>query len=1083
MKILSLLLFAVLLPHFVFSGHLQIIPNLGQWEKDVQFKAPLSSGRIFWSKQTVTFLFWDAHQLAHLRGHKHEHEESNTLPPFTENLSCHAYQMTFLNADHFTHFLPEKPYKHYNNYYYDRQKSVTNVPIYETVLQKSIYKGIDIHWYQIGENLKYDYIVAPYSDVQQIQVNYEGIDRIKLLANGNLYLKTSLAEITETAPFAYQVINGKKQSVKCRYKLQNNTVSYEFPQGYRKDLPLIIDPTLIFSSYSGSTADNWGNTATYDSEGNFYLGGTVFDVGFPATTGAFDVTFNGIGQRLSRLDVGIMKFSPDGKQLLYATYLGGTDAEVPHSLLVDNSNNLLVMGTTSSLNFPVTPQSFDTSFNGGVSQTIIALHYANGSDLFIAKFSATGNQLLASTFLGGSQNDGLMTTVELARNYGDEIRGDIITDEQNNIYVVSYTFSTDFPITPNAAQTTHGGNLDACVLKMSSHLDNLIWSTYLGGAEADAAYSIQINKLKNIVIAGGTRSNNFPTTNTPVLHNTFQGGISDGFVAILQSDGSNLLTTTFIGTSLYDQTYFVQLDTNDHVYVLGQTSGNYPISQEVYRNTNARIFIHKLSPDLNSTVFSTVVGKANQPSLVPTAFLIDECEQIYISGWGGIVNASTGYLGGNLTGFPVTSNARQGNTDGSDFYFMQLSKDAINLKYATFFGGTFTAGGTIISREHVDGGTSRFDKKGIIYQAVCAGCGGNSLFPATAGVWSNNNASDNCNMAGIKFDFNRLKASFTTSVDSITAPLCTPFTVTFFNKSEGGTQHVWNFGNGNSITTTDTTPVVQTFTQSGNYPIRLQATNPATCLVNDFAFDTLFFNPSPPTFDTTIRFCPKDTIKIQHVKIDSSYIVRWTPTDFLSDFTIPNPIIVAESNVSYRLTLRDTNDCISRSNVELVSPQPRPLRFETQLQYNGCKGLPILLLKNINYAEDENYTWYFNQDSVQNDEPEWKKEITAEGIYEITLKSSKEECTTIFSKTINIQPLIAPNVISVNEDGKNDFFEIQPKQEGYSFEVYNRWGKLLYKNKNYQNEWKPSDLTTGIYYYLIIAADETRCKGWLQILR
>lgn len=1062
-----------------FAGHLQIIPNQGQWEKEVQLKANLSYGRMFWSSQKVTFLLWNAPILEHLRGHQHEGESHL----HTDKLPCHAYQMTFLNANNSARFLPEKPYKHYQNYYYDRTKSVTNVPIYEAVLQKSIYNGIDIHWYQIGENLKYDYIIAPNSDVQQIQVKYEGIDRIKLLANGNLYLKTSLAEITETAPFAYQFVNGKKQSVKCRYKLQNNIVSYEFPQGYHKDLPLIIDPTLIFSSYSGSTSDNWGNTATYDNEGNFYLGGTVFDVGFPTTIGAFDVTFNGVGERLSRLDVGIMKFSANGKQLLYATHLGGTDAEVPHSLVVDNSNNLLVMGTTSSLNFPVTPQAFDTSFNGGVNQTIIALNYANGSDLFITKFSATGNQLLASTFFGGSQNDGLMTTVELARNYGDEIRGDILTDEQNNIYVVSYTFSTDFPITPNAAQTTHGGNLDACVFKINSNLDNLLWSTYLGGTEADAAYSLQINSLKRIVVSGGTRSSNFPTTTNVTLHNTFQGGISDGFIAILQPDGSSLFTSTFIGTNLYDQVYFVQLDTNDNVYFVGQTSGSYPVSQGVYRNTNARIFIHKLNPNLDTTIFSTVVGKANQPSLVPTAFLVDECEQIYVGGWGGVVNAGTGYLGGNLTGFPITTNAHQSNTDGSDFYFMQLSKDAINLKYATFFGGTFTASGTIIGREHVDGGTSRFDKKGVIYQAVCAGCGGNSLFPTTAGVWSNSNASDNCNMAGIKFDFNRLEAQFTTSIDSVSTPLCAPATVTFFNKSEGATLYVWNFSNGNSITTPDTTTITQTFTQSGSYPIRLQAINPATCLINDFAFDTIVVNPTPPRFDTTFRFCPKDTIKIQHVKIDSSYIVRWTPTDFLNDFTIPNPIIVADSNVSYRLTLRNTNNCISRSNIELVSPQLRPPRFETQLQYNGCKGLPMLLLKNINYAEDENYIWYFNQDSLKNDEPEWKKEITAEGIYQITLKSSKEECTTTFSQTLNIQPLIAPNIISVNEDGKNDFFEIQPKQEGYSFEVYNRWGKLLYKNENYQNEWKPNDLTTGIYYYLIIAADGTRCKGWLQIAR
>jgi hypothetical protein len=237
----------------------------------------------------------------------------------------------------------------------------------------------------------------------------------------------------------------------------------------------------------------------------------------------------------------------------------------------------------------------------------------------------------------------------------------------------------------------------------------------------------------------------------------------DGVVVKLSPDGSKFLSATYLGTPQYDQVYFLELDSSNQVYVLGQTQGEYLVTQDVYSNENAGQFIHKMNNDLDSTYFSTTIGSGSgSPDFSPTAFLVNECENIFVSGWGGILNHPvTGYIGGNTIGLPITDNAYQSQTDGDDFYLMVLLQDAEQLLYSTFFGEINGRG------EHVDGGgTSRFDKKGIVYQSVCGGCGGSSGFPTfPQDVWSTTNNSNNCNNAAFKFDLASLAARFQTDTE------------------------------------------------------------------------------------------------------------------------------------------------------------------------------------------------------------------------------------------------------------------------------------------------------------------------------
>src|SRR5690606_33614713 len=346
----------------------------------------------------------------------------------------------------------------------------------------------------------------------------------------------------------------------------------------------------------------------------------------------------------------------------------------------------------------------------------LGVNYTNGSDIIVSRLSTNGTNLIASTYLGGSQNDGLNSTGAntLKYNYADEVRGEIDIDKNNNIYIVSCTRSPDFPIVGNVFQPTYGGgDIDACIIKMDNNLQNIIWSSFLGGNNHDAAYSLAIDSNEDLYLTGGTNSTNFPAS-ANAYQSVFVGGRSDGFVARVAKNGSQILNSTFFGSTTYDQNYFIELDKNNNVYLLGQTeiTDNTFIHNVLWSNLGSGQFISKLTPTLDSLIYSTVFGSGNGINISPTAFLVDLCNKIYLAGWGGSVNQASTNNAGYTTGMPITPNAFQSTTDGSDFYVMVMEDDASNINYGSFFGGP-------VSSEHVDGGTSRFDRKGKVYQAIC----------------------------------------------------------------------------------------------------------------------------------------------------------------------------------------------------------------------------------------------------------------------------------------------------------------------------------------------------------------------------
>ena len=812
----NLLILGIIISSSLNAQHqetISFIENKGQWQKQVHYRAAIGGGYAWIENSGFTFHFFNQEDMENY--HHFHHGES--IPAGKQIIRQHAYKLNFKGTQQNIKPVAHQTKKEYYNFYLgnDTRKWASKAKSYEKISYADLYKGIHLEVTSQEGYFKYNFIVKAGNDPSLIGWNYEGAKtKIK---NNTIFIQTQAGEVIEKSPVAWQEINGLRTYVKCEYRIKKGNFTFNFPEGYNKNYDLIIDPTLVFSSYSGSTADNWGFTATYDNNSSLYAGSVAFGLGYPMV-GPFQSTFGG-----GSTDVALSKFTPSGNALVYSTYIGGNNSESPHSLITDANGNLYVYGTTSSSNFPTTAGAYDVTYNSGTAFSANGINYSAGSDLFVAKFDAAGSALIGSTFVGGTGNDGINNVVPLKFNYGDEFRGEINLDANNDVYIATCTKSADFPVTAGVVSTALSGVQDGCAFKLNSDLTTLQWGTFLGGTANDAAYSIKVSTDGNAYICGGTTSTNFHNTGAGLI-NTAPGGAADAFIISISATNGAYTNATYLGTNLYDQAYMLEIDIDNDIYVVGQTRGVYPVSAGVYNNANSSQFIHKLNSALNTTQFSTVFGSGNvnTTNISPSAFLVDNCKNIYVSGWGGTVNSSAG---GNTNNMAVTADAYDAVTDGSDFYFIVLQKDALSLLYGSYFGGS--------PAEHVDGGTSRFDKNGVIYQAVCAGCGGSDNFPTTAGAWSQTNNSTNCNIGVIKMEFSYQGVNANANAAPNIIACDPPFDVNFTG-STGVPDHYWDFGDQTGTSTLQNP--TYTFADTGSFTIMYVAIDSASCNIADTAY-------------------------------------------------------------------------------------------------------------------------------------------------------------------------------------------------------------------------------------------------------
>ena len=962
------------------GANFSFIENKGQWDESVKYYGELNAGGFYLSKNGFTVLLHNQKEVqAMIHSHSTDQENQNkAMQSQTQKvLHSHAYRLQFSGANENVQIIPDKKENTFTNYFLgnDPAKWASRCNSYNAITYKNIYPNIDLHFYSNEGRLKYDFIVYPGGNPRQIVMKYEGADGVNI-KNKELVIRTSVGEVKELAPstFQYDDVTNERKTIPSAYRMINDsTVGFKLGS-YSEKTPLVIDPTLVFATFTGSAADNWGFSATPGPDGTTFFAGIVFNTGFPVSPGAFQTTYQGgVAQKI---DIGVMKLSSDGSTRLYATYLGGSNDEYPHSLISDPAGNLIVMGRSYSSNYPST-----TTIGPG-----------GGSDIVITKLRADGTGIIGSIRIGGSSHDGLNIegqhqtgqhrSISLVRFYGDDSRSEVILDDAGNIYVAANTQSANFPVTGGVFQPAFGGGTqDGVVLKIDPSCNNLLFASFIGGPKEDGAYVLALHPQNDdIYLAGATASSDFPGNKAGVIQPSYAGGIADGFVAIIANNGSALKKSTYLGTNSVDGIYGIQFDKLGFPYVMGSTRGSWPVLNATFVNPGAKQFISKLKPDLSAFLYSTTFGTSNLlPNISPVAFMVDNCENVYISGWGGyLFTGQDPYGQAGTTGMPITPDAIKSTTDGYDFYFIVIKKNASQLLYGTFYGQN---GGMV--NDHVDGGTSRYDKNGVIHQAVCANCGGGAAWPTTPGSWSpqNGTGGKGCNLAAIKiaFDFSGVASGVKSYVNNKPdSSGCAPFTVTLKDTVRNAVSYEWNFGDGTPGVATTNAELSYTYNSIGTYRVRLIAIDSTTCNIRDTSYTTIRVrddqvnlnfrsNKLPPCQSLTYSF---DNLSLAPpAKPLTNKIFVWDFGDGFRQTTTGTSAVThsyaAAGTYRVRLIITDTAYCNAPDSVEQVLRVAPLVKSLFQAPASGCAPYNALF-NNLSEA-GQTFSWDFGDGTGSSD--------------------------------------------------------------------------------------------------------------------
>ncbi len=664
--------------------------------------------------------------------------------------------------------------------------------------------------------MKYEFIVKPRGDYQNIQLKIAGIQP-RIDKDGNLIYNTSFGTITEKAPLCFQIIQDDTIYIKSKFNLNNQILSFELLESYDKSYSLIIDPDLAFSTYSGATiASFYAFTSNYDDDANMYSAGIAWGLGWPVDTGAYQKTFN------YYTDVCIIKFNNTGSSKIMATYYGGYGDDVPMSIAINKNKEIAIGGFTNSANLPMLNTSYDSTLNNAPRSA--SIDNTNG-DIFIITLNSTGTQLIGATYIGGTNDEARM--LHDLNNATDRKLNSKIPPFQlqfdsvgNHIWFISNTSSTNYPITSSAIQNTNAGQTDGVITKIKKTCDSLIYSTYMGGSNLDYPTYFIFDAQQRLVIASMTKSDSL-ITQTGSFHQSLIGS-TDGYICIYNPITNQINASTYVGTSAFDAVLKLTINPNNqNIYVLGISAGAYPISTGKYSNTNGNCFIQILNSDLNTNVGSTRIGhnvsQGGSNYWLPTAFGVSKCNDLIVSG----IQISGGFY---QLSMPVTNNAYQSNKGA--FWFASFDLAVQNLKYATYLGNP--------GLDHLHAGQHSVDEEGNLYHSICST---NPSFPITPGVWASQKLNGSqLDIISFKFNIGHIETNADFTLENGYAQQgCAPYTVIFKDLSTHADIYKWHFGTGDS---SDLINPTYTFNNPGIYNVLL-ITHDTTCNTVDSAYMTI----------------------------------------------------------------------------------------------------------------------------------------------------------------------------------------------------------------------------------------------------
>jgi uncharacterized repeat protein (TIGR01451 family) len=700
------------------------IANQGQQDKSVVYYALGSEHSIYFTAQEVVISL-DALGETHLRTRFVGAEA--TQPIGAEKMAAQV-----------NHFVGADP-----------TRWRTGIPTYGQIVYYDLYPGLDLHYAGQTGVLKYTLVAAPGADVSQFQLAYEGATGLRVDETGDLLIRVGESELRDTRPYAYQEIDGRQVEVETAFVLHEHgpsqsthTVGFSVQGDYDPRYPLIVDPTLDYATFLGGSDLEEANSIAVDGDGYVYITGMTRSTGFPTTAGVFQPAYSGgmcgLFEPYVCGDAFVAKIDPrqsGASSLVYATFLGGGyKPDLGQGIAVDAVGNVYVKGVTVSPEFPTTPNAYQPT----------CASCPDEEDAFFTKLNADGSALLYSTYLGGSAE-------EFASTKG------MAVDEAGNAYVVGYTWSTDFPTTPNAYQPAFaGGEFDVFVTKIDttqSGASSLVYSTYLGGSTGgygpnsgkDFGTDLALDGNNNVYVVGYTYSDDFPTRN-PYKVGDPSSNDRDIFVTKLdttQGGDDSLIYSTYLGGSEMDRGTGIAVDGAGNAYVTGDTdSDDFPVwkpYQAIKADTQPDIFITKFNAAGDALLYSTYFGGSwiGDRSGVDygTSVAVDGVGNAYVTGYTAAID------------FPTKDPYQATNAGGKDAVVIKINttlSGTASLRYSTYLGGSDE------STNEWDNGTDiAVDEMGNVY---VVGLTSSADFPITQNAYQGTHGGGGRDGFVAKFD-------------------------------------------------------------------------------------------------------------------------------------------------------------------------------------------------------------------------------------------------------------------------------------------------------------------------------------------
>jgi fibronectin type 3 domain-containing protein len=527
---------------------------------------------------------------------------------------------------------------HKNNYFIgDSSHWVTGARNYQSVQFKGLWDGVDLVYKCVDGGMKYEFVLAPDVPVDQIRVRVEGASLTTEV--NSLILTTSIGSLTDSELVSLQ--SDSKLPLTSSFVACENEFGFNVPDRDVSQI-LIIDP-VIYSTYLGGSGQwgDWGGQVGVDSDGNAYIVGATTSPDFPVDD-PYQGAFGG-----GPADAYILKLSADGSELIYSTFIGGSDYEGAGTIFVGLDGSVIVAGSTNSTDFPLV-NPYQGIYGGG--------EY----DVFVLKLNPAGDALLYSTYIGGN---------------GWEGGRRIAVDTSGNVYMTGATDSANFPLV-NAFQSTITNRDDLFVLKLNASGDSLLYSTYLGGNDSDFVSSIAVDSSGEAFVTGVTLSPDFPTANA---YQSTYAGDGDIFITKFSPDGTSLVYSTYIGTSKDETGHDIAVDASGSAYVTGYTgSSNFPLVNP-FKNTYGGGwqdgFVLKLNPAGSALIYSSYIGGSGNWD-EGDSIAVDTKGSAYVAGWT------------NSPNFPLVNATQSTCGGGVDIYVLKIHPSGNPLLFSTYYGGS-----------------------------------------------------------------------------------------------------------------------------------------------------------------------------------------------------------------------------------------------------------------------------------------------------------------------------------------------------------------------------------------------------------